>query len=269
MPEGDNIHAHAQQLQTLIDQPLTAVWTKAIDRRALIGQHVVRVEALGKHLVISFSEGSAVRVHLGMTGRWRRRGTDVAREVLAQASLALVTREWAWLCEQARTVEWARARLMRGGRALAGLGPDLIGDADLDVVMKRAREARHAARPIAEVLLDQSISSGIGNVYKCELLFMHATDPWARLDTIDDVTLRAIYADAARLLRANVGLPRTTTADPRRGPRATRGQGRLWVYGRARRACYRCGHAIVQKMQRPSLRPTYFCPTCQRSSGHA
>jgi endonuclease-8 len=269
MPEGDNIHAHARQLEALIEQPLTGVWTKAVDRRALIGQHVVRVEALGKHLVISFNEGSAVRVHLGMTGRWRRVAGAVSRETLAQASLALVTQEVAWLCQQARTVEWSRARLMRGSRALAGLGPDLIGDVDLDVVLQRARDPRHAARPIAEVLLDQSICSGIGNVYKCELLFMHHIDPWGRLDAIDDETLRAIYADAARLLRANVGQRRTTTADPRRGPRASRGQARLWVYGRARRACLRCGQAIVQKMQLPSLRPTFFCPTCQRSSGAA
>jgi endonuclease-8 len=269
MPEGDNIHAHARQLQVLIDQPLKSAWSKAVDRRALMGQHVVRVEALGKHLVISFSEGSAVRVHLGMTGRWRRVAADVSRETLAQATLALVTRESAWLCQRARTIEWARARLIRGSDALSRLGPDLLGDVDLEVVLQRAREPRHAARPIAEVLLDQSICSGIGNVYKCELLFMHHIDPWARLDAIDDVTLRAIYADAARLLRANVGQPRTTTADPRPGPRASRGHARLWVYGRARRACLRCGHVIVQKMQLPSLRPTYFCPTCQRSSGAA
>jgi endonuclease-8 len=269
MPEGDNIHAHAQQLQALIDQPLTSVWSNAIDRRALRGQHVVRVEALGKHLVISFSEGTAARVHLGMTGRWRHLRADVSRETLAQATLALVTRESAWLCQRARTIEWSRARLIRGSRALSRLGPDLIGDVDLDVVLQRARASINAARPIAEVLLDQSICSGIGNVYKCELLFMHHIDPWARLDTIDDVTLRAIYADAARLLRANVGQLRTTTADPRRGPRPSRGQTRLWVYGRARRACLRCGHAIAQKMQLPSLRPTYYCPTCQQSSGAA
>src|SRR5260370_23155781 len=118
MPEGDNIHAHARQLQALVDQPLVGVWTKAIDRRALIGQQVTRVEALGKHLLISFSEGSAVRVHLGMTGRWRRHGADTSRETLARASLALVTRESAWLCERARAVDWSPAPLIRGGRAL-------------------------------------------------------------------------------------------------------------------------------------------------------
>jgi endonuclease-8 len=86
-----------------------------------------------------------------------------------------------------------------------------------------------------------------------------------RIDAIPDDTLRAIYADAARLLRANIGRARTTTADPRRGPSRSRGQGRLWVYGRARRACYRCGAPIAYRVQRPSLRSTYFCPSCQHA----
>jgi endonuclease-8 len=264
MPEGDNIHAHADALSLLVGQPLTAVWSKAIDRRALIGHKVASVVALGKHLVVSFSDGSAVRVHLGMTGRWQRHQASLSRQMLAQASLALVTEGEAWLCQRARTVEWSRARLVRGDRALARLGPDLVADADLQVVLTRARDPRHAARPVAEVLLDQSIASGIGNVYKCELLFLHGIDPWTRLDAIDDGKLRALYADATRLMRANVGQPRTTTADPERGPSRARGHGRLWVYGRARRACYRCGRAIMQKLQRPSLRPTYYCPACQR-----
>jgi endonuclease VIII len=263
MPEGDNVHAHAIELQALIGVPLTGVMSGAIDRRALIGQHITTVEAVGKHLLIGFSEGAAVRVHLGITGRWRRLRGTVSREMMARASLALATQERTYLCERARTIEWSRARLMRGARALANVGPDLIGDFDLDAVMARARHAKHAARAIGEALLDQSICSGIGNVYKSELCFLHGIDPWRRVEDVDDATLRAIYVDAARLLRMNVGHTRTTTGDPRFGPRRSSGKGRLWVYGRARRACYKCGTPIVHQMQLPSLRPTYFCPTCQ------
>jgi endonuclease-8 len=167
------------------------------------------------------------------------------------------------LC-QARTLEWSRARFAASARALTRLGPDLLGDApDLDAVVRRARAAEHAARPIGELLLDQAIAAGLGNVYKCELLFLHRLNPWTRVDALDDATLRALFTDGIKWLRANVGRTRTTTADLSRGELPARGRGRLWVYGRWRRACHRCGTAIALRRQRPSLRPTYWCPRCQ------
>jgi endonuclease-8 len=147
---------------------------------------------------------------------------------------------------------------------LTRLGPDLLGEApDLDAVMRRARATEHAARPIGELLLDQTIAAGLGNVYKCELLFLHGVNPWRRVDSLDDTQLRALFADGIKWLRANVGRTRTTTADRSRGSVPARGLGRYWVYGRWRRACNRCGSAIEQRRQRPSLRPTYWCPRCQ------
>jgi endonuclease-8 len=265
MPEGDNIHAHAAALAVLTGEPLTGVWSRAVEMRGLRGHAVTRVEAIGKHLVIAFDEGSAVRVHLGIAGWWRHRARASAAAI-AQAELALQTARGVWLC-RARTIEWTRARFAAGARALVRLGPDLLADApDLDVVLGRARQPQHAARPIGELLLDQTIAAGLGNVYKCELLFLHGVNPWTRVDAVDDATLRALFADGIKWLRANVGRTRTTTADLSRGERPARGRGRLWVYGRWRRACYRCGGVIEQRRQRPSLRPTYYCPRCQTAT---
>ena len=262
MPEGDNIHAHAAALGALVGEPLTGVWARGVEMRGLRGRSLARVEAVGKHLVLAFEEGSAVRVHLGIAGGWRHRARAPLAAVAA-AHLALATARGVWLCE-ARTIEWSRARLVARSPALARLGPDLLADTpDLEAVTARARKPEHAARPIGELLLDQTIAAGLGKVYKCEILFLHGVHPWRRVDAIDDATLRALYADAIKWLRANVGRPRTTTADRSRGQRPARGRGRLWVYGRWRRACYRCGAPIEQRRQRPSLRPTYFCPRCQ------
>jgi endonuclease-8 len=254
MPEGDNVHAHALALAALVDEPLTGVWSRGVEMRGLRKQAVARVEAVGKHLLIAFDEGSAVRVHLGIAGSWRR-ARSPAIATLAQAELALQTASGAWICK-ARTIEWSRARFAAGARALARLGPDLLARAapDLDAIIARARAAEHAARPIGELLLDQSIAAGLGNVYKCELLFLHGVHPWRRVDSVDDATLRALFADGARLLAANVGRARTTT---------NRRDVRYYVYGRFRRACIRCGAAILLQRQRPSLRPTYWCPRCQ------
>lgn len=269
MPEGDNIHAHAADFsERLIGVTLESVWARGVDMRGLRGHHVTSAQAIGKHLVLAFDEGTAVRVHLGINGHWRR----VARATpaqLGQAQLALVTATATFLCK-AREIEWTRARFATSARAIARLGPDLLGDApDLETIVARARKPEHAARPIGELLLDQSVAAGLGNVYKCELLFLHGLDPWTRVDAVSDDILRALYRDGVRWMRANVGRSRTTTADLSRGELPARGRGRLWVYGRWRRACQRCGEAIRQKRQGPGLRPTYWCPRCQPSASGA
>jgi endonuclease-8 len=249
MPEGDNIHAYAAALGALVGQPLDGVWARGVEMRGLRGRTLASAHAVGKHLVLAFDEGSAVRVHLGIAGGWRRRAR-ASTEVMAQADLALATARQVWLC-RARTLEWSRARLAAGMRALARLGPDLLGGTpDFDDILRRARAPEHAARAIGELLLDQRVAAGLGNIYKCELLFAHGLNPWTRVDALDDATLRALFTDGARRMRANVG----------------RSRGRMYVYGRVRRACYRCGTAIALERQRPSLRPTYWCPRCQPST---
>ena len=107
------------------------------------------------------------------------------------------------------------------------------------------------------MLLDQRIASGIGNVYKSELLFIERVAPLAALRDTPDSVLSALYTRAHVLLRANLG----------GGPRVTRFEGgragRLWVYRRAGAPCLRCNTPIVGAPLGRSLRSTYWCPRCQ------
>jgi endonuclease-8 len=263
MPEGDTIHAHAAELTPkLIGKPLLSVHSRGVEMRGLRGCKVTKIEALGKHLLMAFDEGTAVRVHLGINGNWRTLAR-ASTATLGQAELALMTADAALVCK-ARTIEWTRARFAAGMRALTQLGPDLLAEApDLDAILARARQPRYAARPIGELLLTQAVAAGVGNVYKCELLFLRGIHPWTRVDALDDATLRGLFEDATRWLRSNLGRQRTLTADLARGELPARGRGRFWVYGRLHRACYRCGAAIEQRRQGEQLRPTFWCPRCQ------
>ena len=213
MPEGDNIHAHAAELSSLVGVPLTGVWARAVEMRGLRGRAVASVEAIGKHLVIAFDEGSAVRVHLGIAGCWRRSCARVDGCARRRRSWRCGPRSGAWLCK-ARTIEWSRARFAAGARALTRLGPDLLADApDLDAVLARAREPRHAARPIGELLLDQSGRRGARQRLQVRAPVL------ARPPSVDARRrhrrrhLRALFADGIKWLRANVGRTRTMTAD--------------------------------------------------------
>lgn len=273
MPEGDTLHTVAALLRPLlVGRALQVVRVRGQVWPELRRASVAGVEAVGKHLLIE-AGGHTVRVHLGMNGSWHRyRPGEAWQRAPSQAGLVLETDDLVLVCFRPSAVEVLRTRDRAANPALARLGPDLVApDCDLADVLARARDPRNADRPVAELLLDQTVAAGIGNVYKSEVLFLEGVHPWTPVGALADDALQRLYARAAELLRRNVGtVRRTTTGRPGRPGRppeaaAARG-GRLWVYHRTGRGCRRCGSAIQAASQgRPTPRRTYWCPRCQPS----
>jgi endonuclease-8 len=213
------------------------------------GETITAVDATGKHLLIRFSGGLTLETHMRMTGTWSVRAPSAqpARRAGPGIRVIIETDTTAAICRNAPVV-----RTWRRPEPIAHLGPDLCrADADLDEVVARMRRADPATE-IGVALLDQSFASGVGNVYKSEVLHARRVDPFRTLATFDDCELRSIVDTAAQLLRANLGPgPRTTVP------------GGLAVYRRSRRPCPRCRTAIAMRRQGDPARSTYFCPTCQ------
>ncbi len=262
MPEGDTIHNAAARLRPALEgRRLVAVEGShpAVRRegRRLSGATVAGVAAVGKHLLIHTDRAWTLRTHLGMTGHWHLYDHDEPwRRTAGKARVVLRTDSAVAVCFAAPTVEIGPTdRILRD---LLRVGPDLIDpDVNLDEILQRARASQ--APTMADLLLDQGLASGIGNVFKSEVLFMERIDPAARPAQVPDARLRDVYLRAAKLLRVNVGgAPRTTTG--RRGREST------WVYGRGGRPCRRCGTVIRSATHGPLARVTYWCPSCQASS---
>ena len=102
-------------------------------------------------------------------------------------------------------------------------------------------------------LLTQPAIAGVGNVIKCEALFLARVDPFAPVGAVAPEALALLAGESHRLLVRNRAA----------GSRASRSFGpRFWAYGRAGKPCLRCG---AQIRARRASRITYFCPSCQRS----
>jgi endonuclease-8 len=267
VPEGDTIHKIATRLApALVGKTLERVTTQGLER-AIAGRTVASVTAVGKHLVIELDDGAYARVHLGMYGRWRfydRRSGDaaLAKYSPGRVSLALVTSDAVYLWIGARTVEIAQRRAPMRGQAIASLGPDVLAD-DFDSRQAASRAHVHSARSIADVLLDQRVACGIGNVYKSEALFVHGIDPRTRTGALTLDELDALYTTSRELMLENLGA----------WPRATRerlsgdapGDERYFVYGRTNKPCRRCTTKIeCYALGAPVVRWTWSCPQCQR-----
>jgi endonuclease-8 len=231
----------------------------------IVGATVTGVEALGKNLLIRFDNGLELRTHLRMTGSWHRyRPGERWRRPAARARVVLETPDAVAVCFDCPTVELFEQRAEALHPALGRLGPDLLApDFDAADAHRRLREPGRADLSIAEALLDQRALAGIGNVYKCEVLWIERVSPFTRVADIDDRTLDRLIAASRQLLVANAdrrrGAERVTTG----GDRAAAGEA-LWVYGRGGRPCRRCGTAIrVTQQGRDLPRTTYWCPRCQ------
>jgi endonuclease VIII len=268
MPEGDTLFRTAVVLRRVLlgrtvrearAQP-GPLLRRVPDLSVLARLPVSAVEARGKHLLIAFGEGRhrlTLRTHLRMTGSWHRyrvgkrwRLPERRATVILQTDAAVV------VCFDCPTVELLTDAGVARSMALRTLGPDLLAP-DFDLSLGLANFSRHRSTAVGEALLDQRLVAGIGNVVRNETLFMEHTNPWLRLDELDDATLARLLITAQRVLRANVtGGARTTTGNPRRGAS-------LWVYDRGGRPCRRCGTLISLGRQGDLARLTFWCPSCQ------
>lgn len=221
----------------------------------LTGRTVTGALARGKHLLIRVGGGVTVHTHLRMDGAWRI--TPAGRPAGASHRIRVILANEAW---QAIGYQLGIVELLptaQEDRAVGHLGPDLLGP-DWDPAEAVSRLAGQPDRPIGEALLDQRNLAGIGNLYKCEVLFLRGISPWRPVAAAGD--LPALVSLAQRLLAANrERAGQVTTGVWRRGEET-------WVYGRAGRPCRRCGTRIRSAEQGGAAqeRITFWCPHCQQ-----
>jgi endonuclease VIII len=269
MPEGDTIHRAAATLQRAIGGQVVTRFESVLPRLTRVdadsplrGRTVERVEARGKHLLIWFSGDLVLRTHMRMNGswhiyrpgeRWQRPHRDM-RIVIETAAMHAVA-------FTVPVAEFVRSAKLANHDVVAELGPDPVSDTfRADQAIERMEG--HGDTQIADVLLDQSVIAGIGNVFKSEVLFGARINPFVPVSQLTREQLAAIVDVAVRFMRANVVSGFSRTAGMRTTGRADP-SARLWVYSRGGQPCRRCGTPISRQKQGPFARSTFWCPRCQ------
>ena len=262
MPEGDTIFRAAATLDRwLTGREVTAART-TVDRLPagrLVGQRVEGVEARAKHLLVRFSGGSVLHTHMKMTGSWHVYSAGERwQKPPSQARFVLeVAPDRVAVCFNAPVVELLAAKGEQQHPSLRGLGPDVLKPpVDVDEVRRRAT-ATPSSTPVGELLLDQRVVSGIGNIWRCESLFVQRLDPWRPRSELSDPELDGVVTTAADLML------RAARPSEYVGRDFGGGADRPWVYGRSRRPCYRCRTPIRLGHLGAPARLVYWCPTCQ------
>ncbi len=272
MPELPEVETVRRQLEPeVVGRTIEAAevlderWTRpelpAPVEAALEGRRIEAIGRRGKYLVVELDNGSALVMHLRMTGNLliREPGADEARHLRVRISLDDGSELW-----------FTDARRFGHGVVLAGdeldsyfasrLGVEpLGGDLTPDVLLELAAGRR---APLKSFLLNQAGVAGIGNIYADEALFrahLHPLSPAGSMKLEHAEELRDGIVDALEAGLAYGG----SSIDDYRDARGERGsmQDEFLVHTREGEPCVRCGETIRRIVV--SGRSTYFCPGCQ------
>lgn len=263
MPEGNELHRHALlQAELFAGRHVTvaAPNERFADGAALLdGRKLRAIDAYGKHLFYDFGRGRQLHIHLGLYGKFRD-GEMPFPEAKGALRLRISTARH-WLELRGPT---ACDVLNESGRKalVARIGPDpLRAEADPETAFQRILKSRS---PIGALLMDQSVVSGIGNIYRAELLFRSGIHPLRQGASVPGKALAKLWADAESLMRAGMVDRRIVTTRPAHRPHpkgpAKRGETH-YVYRRKGLPCFVCGTEIL--LQVFVGRKLYWCPVCQ------
>jgi endonuclease-8 len=270
MPEGHTIHRIARDHGKLLAGRTVRVSSPQgrfdVDARRVDAAVLERIEPYGKHLFYRWSTGEVGHVHLGLFGKYRVQHTDHSPEPVGQVRMRLQTepnedRNTYVTIDLAGPTACSIDPPSVRKDILARLGPDPIRRGSKPAAMIERIE--RSSRGIGDLLMDQSVVAGIGNVYRAEALFVAGIHPLRSGTNCDRAELEALWATAQGMLRQGVKDGRIVTVSrddlgipP--GVRVKRGEA---TYAYKRDRCLLCGDEI-QRIQIAN-RTSYHCPTHQ------
>jgi endonuclease-8 len=271
VPEGHTLHrlarAHRRWFAGAPVEVSSPQGRFAAGAAAVDGRPLLKADAHGKHLFHVYGPDLVVHVHLGLIGGFTE-GELPVPEPRGLIRMRMVgATHWSDLrgpaaCEVLRTVEVDALR--------ARLGPDpLRRDADPERAWRRVSRSR---APLATLFMDQSVISGMGNVYRAELLFRHGLDPWLAGRALRREQWDPLWTDLVALMRDGVRRGKIDTVRPEDDPRL-RGEpgrrdrhgGEVYVYRRTDAPCLVCGTPV--RRTEHGGRNLYWCPSCQPPTG--
>jgi endonuclease VIII len=266
MPEGHTLHRLAGQLSAAFAGQIVRVSSpqgRFADAVHVDGTRMLGATSAGKHLFLEFEGGLFVHVHLGLIGKF-----DVhdgpAPPPIGQVRLRLTTT--AAYADLRGATQCDLVQRQRRDAIVGTIGPDpLRPDADPMLAWHRISRSH---RPIGDLLMDQEVLAGVGNVYRAEILFRHRMHPLRPGRTLRVSQFRAIWEDLVDLMATGVQTGRIDTVRTEhtpeamgRSPRVDDHGGEVYVYRRAGQACHVCGSRIrTETLQGRNL---FWCPRCQ------
>ncbi len=291
MPELPEVETIVNDLKKLvIKRKITDIWIDtpklikhpdlATLKKQIKGLEIKNVSRQGKNILFDLSHDYTLLIHQKMTGhllygKWKIEGkkvipltNDELRESVNGYIHFILFLDNSYQLALSDLRKFAKIILDKKEnilnlKELKKLGPDPL---DKNFTFKKFKEVISSASPrakIKQVLMDQTIIAGIGNIYADEILWWTKIHPLYSIQSLTDNELKKIYQAIKKVLKMGIKYRGASVSDYRDplGKKGRYDQVRK-VYQRENQKCYRCGHII--KRIKIGGRSSCYCPHCQK-----
>ncbi len=289
MPELPEVETTVKQLRReILGRKIEGVWSdfkkiikKPKDfeefRKELAGKKIKKIERRGKNILFRLSGGRTLLIHQKLTGhllvgkwvkergKWRVFSGALSEKINSYIHLLFVLGNGQMMAlsdlrKFAKVELWETERL-RETKEFKDLGPEPL---DKEFTLEQFQESLKAKKgKIKQILMDQKVVAGIGNIYSDEILWAVKVSPFKRACKLSKNETQAIYRAMRRILSQAIRLKGASISDFRdiRGERGRFDRVRK-VYQKEGERCPRCGSVI--KRQKVGGRSAHYCPRCQK-----
>ena len=245
-------------------------------KKAVVGKKILEAERRAKNILIH-TTGSTVLIHMKMTGHimygsyiynkkennWKPAPDQPALldpfNRFVHLVFTLDNGKHLVLCDARK---FAKITLLEDEHLRHGPEP-LSSEFTKNIFLKNI--TRYPNRAIKTILMDQTLISGIGNIYSDEILFASKILPWWKVGELDDKKLSTIYSNIKPILEKGIDFGGDSTSDYRNihGEKGTF-QGAHLVYRRTKERCLRRGCPGTIERKVINGRSAHYCATCQK-----
>jgi formamidopyrimidine-DNA glycosylase len=293
MPELPEVQTVVSDLnRKIIGETITDFWSdwpKAIKnlslkkfKKAIKSRKILRARRIGKNIFIDLSGGKTLYIHLKMTGHLLVKSRNLkleTRNFFSDRVNQYVHHSWelkdsaqGGSASDGKTLEFSDKRklakiVLDDTKKISELleikklGPDAISSR-LTLKKFQGILSAKSGKKIGLVLMDQEIISGIGNIYRSEILFEAGLLPTKMVKDLKEKEWQRLYVSMKKVLKKAIRMRGTSKSDYRDTSGAPGSfQKVLQVYQKDGRKCVNCG--IMIRRQKLGQRSLFFCPKCQ------
>ncbi len=244
-------------------------------KKEILKKRIEKIWRRGKNIIFELSPQKYLLIHLKLTGsllvgRWKKKGRKWEPEIEGPLKEDPFNRflHLIFFLDDRRQIalsdlrKFAKVELLNPKELeeeLSKLGPEPLAK---DFTFEKFKEIfKNKKGKIKKVLMDQSVLSGIGNIYSDEILFSAKVHPLREIKTLTEDELKRIYFFTKKILKKAIQFKGTSVADYRNVD-GKKGQFEKFLKVYRKEKCSVCGKEI--KKLKLGERSSYFCPRCQK-----
>lgn len=273
MPELPEVQTVINYLKThILNKKIVDMWiyndkflknASAIDfQKTLLNHSFINLRRKSKYLLFDMDNNYTLITHFRMEGKYFISSPD---EINKHDYIVFKLDDNHLLkyndSRQFGTLHLVETNKINELKEINKLAPDPFEDSfDFDKFQKKIQKSQ---KTIKNLLLDQSVIGGIGNIYACEILFDVKINPLTKGNKLTNEEIKKIFDSAKNILVKAIEQNGTTFQSFSFG---NHHMGNfvnfLKVYGRNRQSCLTCGQTIA--WEKINGRGTFYCPSCQK-----